>query len=92
VPNSSMMYSNMKTAQCPDTSKMVDDLFVKLDTKGQGYLEKSDLQTAFSKVSQSDRSSSSNGGPTRNRKARPVLTAVLVIHRLLMHQTPMRSS
>ena len=37
--------------QRPDPSKMVDNLFAKLDTKGQGYIEKSDFQGAFDKVS-----------------------------------------
>jgi len=37
--------------QRPDPSKMVDNLFAKLDTKGQGYIEKSDFQGAFDQVS-----------------------------------------
>lgn len=41
----------MSGMQRPDTSKMVDNLFSKLDTKGQGYIEKSDFQGAFDKVS-----------------------------------------
>lgn len=40
----------MSGIQRPDTSKMVDNLFSKLDTKGQGYIEKSDFQGAFDKV------------------------------------------
>lgn len=40
----------MSGMQRPDTSKMVDNLFSKLDTKGQGYIEKSDFQGAFDKV------------------------------------------
>ncbi|MBU1689195.1 MAG: EF-hand domain-containing protein [Gammaproteobacteria bacterium] len=39
--------------QRPDPSKMADKLFSKLDTKGQGYIEKSDLQSAFDQVSSS---------------------------------------
>lgn len=31
----------------PDPTKMVDKIFSKLDSKGQGYIEKSDLQSAF---------------------------------------------
>lgn len=30
-----------------DPSRLVDEIFSRLDTKGQGYLEKSDLQSAF---------------------------------------------
>ncbi|MDP1871297.1 MAG: EF-hand domain-containing protein [Gallionella sp.] len=41
----------MSGMQRPDPSKMVDNLFSKLDTKGQGYIEKSDFQGAFDKVS-----------------------------------------
>ncbi len=41
----------------PDTSQMASELFSKLDTKGQGYIEQSDLQSAFSQVF-SDASSS----------------------------------
>lgn len=49
----------MRAMQRPDPSKMAEDLFSKLDTKGQGYIEKSDLEAALGKVSQSGRSSSS---------------------------------
>ncbi|MDO9052330.1 MAG: EF-hand domain-containing protein [Gallionella sp.] len=41
---------SMSGMQRPDSSKMVDNLFSKLDTKGQGYIEKSDFQGAFDKV------------------------------------------
>lgn len=47
----------------PDPAKMAGNLFDKLDTSGQGYLQKSDLQTAFdglSSTSQSASSTSSN--------------------------------
>lgn len=40
----------MPRMQRPDPSKMADALFSKLDTKNQGYLEKSDLQTAFDQL------------------------------------------
>jgi hypothetical protein len=42
--SASMMMSGMKGMQRPDPSKMADQLFSKLDTKGQGYIEKGDLQ------------------------------------------------
>lgn len=41
----------------PDPAKMAENLFSQLDTKGQGYIEKSDLQSAFNKISSSDTSS-----------------------------------
>lgn len=44
----------------PDPSKMAEDLFSKLDTKGQGYIEKSDLTTALSKVSSTSSSASAD--------------------------------
>ena len=40
-----------------DPSKMVDEIFSKLDTKGQGYLEKSDLQSAFESSASSNSAS-----------------------------------
>lgn len=48
---SSAMMGGMNGMQRPDPSKMVDKLFSKLDTKGQGYIEKSDLQGAFDQAS-----------------------------------------
>ncbi|PPK66924.1 EF hand domain-containing protein [Methylobacter tundripaludum] len=50
----------MRAMQRPDPSKMAEDLFSKLDTKGQGYIEKSDLEAALGNVSQSGGSSSSS--------------------------------
>ena len=41
----------MGGVQRPDPSRMTDKLFSKLDTKGQGYLEKSDFQNAFNLAS-----------------------------------------
>ena len=37
----------------PDPAKMAENLFAKIDTGGQGYIEKSDLQSAFDKISSS---------------------------------------
>ena len=48
---SSAMMGGMNGMQRPDPSKMADNLFSKLDTKGQGYIEKSDLQGAFDQAS-----------------------------------------
>lgn len=47
--------------QRPDASKMAEDLFSKLDTKGQGYIEKSDLESAFAGIGSTDTSSTSSG-------------------------------
>lgn len=49
----------MQHMRKPDPSKMAEDLFSKLDTKGQGYIEKSDLQSAFDQLSSSGDSGSS---------------------------------
>lgn len=44
--------------QRPDPSQMASKLFSKLDSKNQGYIEKSDLQSAFDQVSSSGNSGS----------------------------------
>lgn len=49
----------MSRMQRPDPSKMAEDLFSKLDTKGQGYIEKSDLESAFGQLSSSGSSGNS---------------------------------
>lgn len=54
--NSSMMQG---TRQRPDTAKMAEQLFSQLDTSGQGFIQKSDLQAAFDKISSNSSSSSS---------------------------------
>jgi hypothetical protein len=43
--------------QPPDPSKMVDNLFSKVDTTGKGYITKSDLQTAMDQMTGSGSSS-----------------------------------
>jgi Ca2+-binding EF-hand superfamily protein len=35
----------------PDSSKLAEDLFSQIDTTGKGYIEKSDLESAFQQVS-----------------------------------------
>ncbi len=40
----------------PSSAQMVSDLFSKLDTKNQGYLEESDLEAAFSSIATDDSS------------------------------------
>jgi len=47
---SSMMMGGMRGMHRPDPSQMADKLFSKLDTKGQGYIEKSDLASAFDQI------------------------------------------
>lgn len=42
----------------PDPSEVASKLFSKLDTKGQGYIQESDLESAFSKVYSSSSSAS----------------------------------
>lgn len=49
----------MRSMQKPDPAKMAEDLFSKLDTKNQGYLEKADLSAVLSKISGSGDSSGS---------------------------------
>lgn len=56
--NSAMMMQGMRGMKRPDPTQMANDLFSKLDTSGQGYLTKSDLQSALDKVSSSSSSSS----------------------------------
>lgn len=56
--SSSMMIAGVKNMRRPDTSKMADDLFSKLDSSGKGYIEKSDLESAISKISSGSSSNS----------------------------------
>lgn len=55
VGNMSMFRMNR-----PDPSQMASKLFSKLDSSNQGYIEKSDLQSALSQISDSSGSSSSS--------------------------------
>jgi Ca2+-binding EF-hand superfamily protein len=59
--NSSMMMQGMqgmRGMKRPDPAEMAENLFSKLDTSGQGYIEKVDLQSAFDKVSSNTNTSS----------------------------------
>jgi Ca2+-binding EF-hand superfamily protein len=49
--NGMAMMQGMRNMRKPDPAEMADDLFSKLDTSGQGYIEKADLQTAFDSIS-----------------------------------------
>ena len=51
-------YADSLRRQAPDPSKIADTIFSKLDSKGQGYLEVSDLQSAFTKLSGNSSSTS----------------------------------
>jgi Ca2+-binding EF-hand superfamily protein len=51
---------NMHGMRKPDPDEMAQQLFAKLDTSGQGYLEKSDLQSAFSIVTSTSETSASS--------------------------------
>lgn len=53
---SSALYG-MQQRQKPDAAKLAEDLFAKLDTNNQGYIQKSDLESALSKVNGSGDSS-----------------------------------
>lgn len=58
ISSSGMSYTNWASTQSsqsmprrPDASRMSEDLFSKLDTKSQGYLEQSDFEPALSGLS-----------------------------------------
>lgn len=44
----------MQGMRKPDPAAMADNLFSKLDTSGQGYIEKTDLQSAFASISDTE--------------------------------------
>lgn len=48
----------------PDTDQFASDLFAKLDTKNQGYIDKSDLESAFSAIGSSSDSAAGNAADT----------------------------
>lgn len=50
--NMAMMHSMRR----PDPAKMAEQLFDKLDTSGQGYLQKTDFESAFSSIASSSSS------------------------------------
>lgn len=55
--NSSMSMMQSHAMRRPDPAKMAEQLFEKLDTSGQGYLQKTDFESAFSSISSSGSSS-----------------------------------
>ena len=52
--------SGMQRRQRPDSAKMAEDLFSKLDSTGKGYIEESDLTSALSSLSSSDGTASAS--------------------------------
>ncbi len=55
--NNTMTMQSMRDMKRPDPTQMADQLFSKLDTSGQGYLTKVDLQSALDNVSSSSTNS-----------------------------------
>lgn len=49
--------ASMAGMQRPDPTRMASNVFSKLDTKGQGFIEESDLQSALSQLSSTSASS-----------------------------------
>ncbi|WP_150048452.1 EF-hand domain-containing protein [Methylomonas rhizoryzae] len=58
--HSAAAMSGMRPMQRPDPGKMAEDLFSKLDSKGQGYIEKSDLEAALGNIGNSNSTHASN--------------------------------
>jgi Ca2+-binding EF-hand superfamily protein len=50
----------MQRRQRPDSAKMAEDLFSKLDSTGKGYIEESDLTSALSSLSSKDGTASAS--------------------------------
>ena len=50
----------MQRRQRPDSAKMAEDLFFKLDSTGKGYIEESDLTSALSSLSSKDGTASAS--------------------------------
>ena len=60
IGSTSSMAHSMRGMKRPDPAEMAANLFSKLDTSGQGYISKSDLQSAVDKVSASTSATSSS--------------------------------
>jgi Ca2+-binding EF-hand superfamily protein len=58
--SNSMVMQGMHATKRPDPAAMAETLFSKLNTVGQGYIQKSDLQNAFDQISLSSNSTSSS--------------------------------
>lgn len=53
-------WQNLSAQQRPDPAEMAGKLFARLDTNGQGYLQKSDLLAAFDKLPTQSTSATAN--------------------------------
>jgi Ca2+-binding EF-hand superfamily protein len=51
IGNYSSAMTGMSRPSRPDSSKLAQDLFSQIDSTGKGYIEKSDLESAFQQVS-----------------------------------------
>lgn len=58
--SASIAMQSMRSMQRPDPAQMAEKLFSKLDASGQGYIQKSDLQAAFDKISATTSSEASS--------------------------------
>lgn len=58
--SSTLMQSMQGMRKRPDPEQMAENLFSKLDTSSQGYIEKSDLQAAFDTISSDSTSSATS--------------------------------
>lgn len=58
--SNSMIYASMsKPKGRPDPGQMAEDLFAKLDTQGQGYIDKNTLENALGSMSSTDSNTAS---------------------------------
>jgi hypothetical protein len=60
VGSYSSMMAGMSRPPRPDSTKLAEDLFLKIDTTGKGYIEQSDLEAAFGQVSSTSSTSSAD--------------------------------
>jgi Ca2+-binding EF-hand superfamily protein len=60
VGSYSSMMTGMSRPPRPDSTKLAEDLFSKIDTTGKGYIEQSDLEAAFGQVSSTSGTSSAD--------------------------------
>ena len=56
--------NSSKSSKTGSSSSAIENLFAQLDTTGKGYLEKSDLSTAFSQISGTSSSTSTSSSST----------------------------
>jgi Ca2+-binding EF-hand superfamily protein len=66
---SSSYLTSSSTAKRPDPTQLADDIFSKLDTKNQGYIDKSDLQSALDSLSASGSSTTASSNTSSSADA-----------------------